>query len=150
MIVDNFNSTNLDSIINNSMILKSDFNGIPKLKLYSPTIVLSGHQGEIYSGKFSNEGFLYASGGHDKNIMLWEVYEEKCRNLTTLVGHTNAVLGLVFSQDDTKIYSCSADNTVSIWDIYEAKRIKKLKDHHSYVNSIDATKKGPELVFILY
>jgi Prp8 binding protein len=118
-----------------------------KLRIYTPTIALTGHQGDIYSGKFSNEGYIYATGGHDKSIMLWEVYEETCRNLTTLQGHSNAILDLAWSQDDSKIYTCSADKTVCIWDIYESKRIKKLKGHDSIVNCLDTTKKGPELVF---
>lgn len=117
-----------------------------KLKLYNPNIMLTGHKGEIYTGKFSNEGYLYGTAGHDRSIMLWEVFEETCRNITTLQGHTNAVLDIKWSQDDSKLFSCSADKTVSIWDIYEAKRIKKLKGHDSFVTSLDATKRGPELV----
>lgn len=83
--------------------------------------------------------------------MIWEVFEEKCRNLTSLSGHNNAILGTCWSQDDSKIYSCSADKTVCIWDIYEAKRIKKLKGHEGIINSIDSSRRGPELVkFIFY
>ena len=114
--------------------------------LYSPTIMLNGHKGEIFSGKFSNEGFLYASCGFDRNIMLWEVFEERCRNITTLSGHNNAILELAFSQDDSRIYSCSADKTVGVWDIYQSKRIKKLKGHESFVNCVSSTRRGNELV----
>ena len=116
------------------------------LALYSPTIMLTGHKGEIYTGKFSNEGFLFASGGHDRNIMVWEVFEERCRNVVTLSGHNNAILELTFSQDDSKIFTCSADKTVGVWDIYESKRIKKLKGHESFVNCISSTRRGTELV----
>lgn len=117
-----------------------------KIKLYSPTVMLSGHKGEIFTAKFSNQGFLYASAGFDRNLMVWEVFEENCKNITTMHGHNNAILELVWSQDDSKIFTCSADKTVSIWDLYESRRIKKLKNHESFVNCITATKKGAELV----
>lgn len=60
------------------------------------------------------------------------------------------MLQVVWSQDDSRIYSCSADKTVCIWDLYESVRVKKFKGHEGFVNSIDATKKGPELVNYLY
>jgi Prp8 binding protein len=119
-------------------------------KLYSPVISLTGHKGEVYTGSFSNEGYLYATGGYDKSIMIWEVFHESCKNIYTLTGHSNAVLQLKWSQDDSKIYSCSADKTVSIWDVYESKRIRKLKGHEAFVNSLDTTKKGQELVFYYF
>jgi Prp8 binding protein len=140
-------------IMNNGLILRNETietNTTNNLKLYSPTIALTGHQGEIYTGKFSNEGYIYATAGHDKSILLWEVFEENCRNLTALQGHSNAILELSWSQDDSKLYTCSADKSVCIWDIYESKRIKKLKGHESFVNCIDSTTKGPELVKIFF
>ncbi len=118
----------------------------PKLSLYNPNILLSGHKGEIYTGKFSREGFLYATAGHDRSIMLWETFEENCRNITTLQGHSNAILDLQWSVDDSRLFTCSADKTVCIWDVYAAKRIKKLKAHDSFVNALDINRRGPEMV----
>jgi Prp8 binding protein len=120
-----------------------------EISLYNPTIMLSGHQGEVFTGKFSNEGFLYASAGFDRCINIWEVFEEKCRNITKMEGHGNAILDLTWSQDDSKVFSVSADKTVSVWDIYESKRLKKLKGHENYVNCISSTRKGTELVSIV-
>jgi Prp8 binding protein len=140
--------------ISDGLVLKNEYtefqqdNKENKLKLYNPTIALNGHKGEIYTGKFSNEGYIYATAGHDKNILLWEVFEESCRNLTALQGHSNAILELTWSQDDSRIYSCSADKSVCIWDVYESKRIKKLKGHESFVNCLDNSKRGPEIVLI--
>jgi WD40 repeat protein len=140
-------SNNIDENTNALMLLKSEGNNLNPLKLYSPVISLTGHKGEVYSGSFSNEGYLYASAGFDKSIMIWEVFDENCKNIQTLTGHSNAIMQLKWSQDDSKIYSCSADKTVSIWDVYECKRIRKLKGHEAFVNSLDSTKKGLELVF---
>jgi Prp8 binding protein len=145
--------TNLNKTVKNGSValipttenFSSDKNK-SSLKIYSPNILLSGHKGEIYTGKFSNEGYLYATGGHDKTIMLWEVYEETCRNITSLSGHSNAILEVKWSQDDSKLFSCSADKTVSVWDVYESKRLKKFKGHDSFVNCIDVSRRGPEMV----
>lgn len=131
--------------INDAIMLKTD-NAVNNLKLFNPTIMLQGHSGEIFTGKFSNEGILYASGGHDKNVMIWETFEEKCRNLVTLQGHTNAIIQLQWNHDDSRIYTCSADKTVCIWDLYAGKRIKKLKGHENIVNSIDSSKKGQDMI----
>ena len=139
----NFNGNN----INDGIILrKEDILKKPEFKLYAPSVLLNGHKGDVFTGKFSREGFLFGSAGYDREIQLWEVFDENCRNITTLKGHTNAVLELNWSQDDSKLFTCSADKTVSVWDIYQSKRIKKFKGHESFVNCIDSTKKGSELV----
>ena len=141
--------SNINSTINTGLIPiipTINLNNTPKLKIYAPNILLSGHKGEIYTGKFSNEGYLYATGGHDKSILIWETFEESCRNITTLQGHSNAVLEVKWSTDDSKLFSCSADKTVCVWDVYESKRVKKFKGHDSFVNCIDVSRRGPELV----
>lgn len=138
------------SNLNTSIALQNDLNlNKSTFKLYNHTISLAGHKGEVFTGKFSNEGFLYASAGFDKIINVWEVYEDNCRNITSLSGHSNAILELAWSQDDNKLFSCSADKTVSVWDVYESKRIKKLKTHESFVNCITATRKGQDLVNLI-
>jgi Prp8 binding protein len=146
------NNNNTYNNITDGIVLHTTENIINKqeLKLYNPTIMLSGHQAEVYTGKFSHEGFFYASAGADRKILLWEVFEEKCSNIVTLDGHTNAVLELVWSQDDSKIFTCSADKTVCIWDIYEGKRLKKLKGHESFVNCVASARRGPELVKLIF
>lgn len=78
--------------------------------------------------------------------MIWEVFHEETRNVATLTGHTNAITEICWSPDDTKVYTSSADNTIAAWDVYEGKRLKKFKEHSSFVNSIDANIKGTELV----
>jgi Prp8 binding protein len=96
--------------------------------------------------KFSTCGDFLASAGYDKQIFLWDVFEEKCSNFLNLKGHTNAVLDLSWSCDSTRLYSCGADHTVNIWDLVEGKRIKKLKGHEGIVNGVSSVRRGAELV----
>jgi len=143
----NTNNTNNFNNINDGILMKrEEIFKKSEFKIYSPTILLQAHRGDIFTGKFSREGFLFASAGFDREINLWETFNETCRNITTLKGHTNAILELVWSQDDSKIFTSSADKTVSVWDVYEGQRIKKFKGHEGFVNCIDTTKKGEELV----
>ena len=106
------------------------------LKLYSSTIQLQGHKAELYSGRFSTHGLFFATAGIDKDINIWETFDQKCKNSLRLKGHTNAVMDLCFNEDDNILFSASADKSVAIWDIYKGERIKKLK-HNNIVNSVD-------------
>ena len=53
-----------------------------------------GHQGEIYSAKFSRDGEYLASAGYDRLIYFWDVFDENCKNLGVMKGHKNAILEL--------------------------------------------------------
>lgn len=53
-----------------------------------------------------------------------------------MTGHTGAVMELHFSPDGSNIYTASTDNTLGIWDIGTAQRIKKLKGHSAFVNTV--------------
>lgn len=107
-------------------------------QLYTPNIQLLGHNSELFAGRFSKDGELYATGGFDKVINIWETFGKCCDNITQLSGgHSNAILDLCWGNDNTRLVSCGADKTISIWDIFESKRLKKYKEHDSFINSID-------------
>ena len=53
--------------------------------LLAPTLLLTGHGGEVFSVKFSPDGNTVASGSHDKHIFLWNTYGE-CNNFMLLKG----------------------------------------------------------------
>src|SRR5689334_10378778 len=76
--------------------------------LHAPIMLLTGHQGEVFSVSFSHDGANLASGSHDKSIFLWQTYGE-CRNYDVLAGHKNAVLEVHWTADNDRIISCSAD-----------------------------------------
>lgn len=116
------------------------------LKLYAPTIQLNSHKGELYSGRFSREGLLYATAGFDKVINIWDVFDEKCKNIFTLDGHSNAVTDLSWSYDDSIIASSSADKSIMLWDVYKTTRIKKLKEHSNVVNSVSFNRQNSEVM----
>ncbi|KAH0482319.1 MAG: hypothetical protein KVP17_004472 [Porospora cf. gigantea B] len=91
--------------------------------LLAPTMVISAHQGEVYTCEFSPDGRQVLSAGMDRAVLVYSVYGE-CENLRRFRGHQKAVLEAHWSADGQTIYSCSADHTMIAWDVQEDKRIR--------------------------
>lgn len=66
--------------------------------LFAPIVTLTGHEGEIFAGKFSPDGVILATAGYDRKIFLWNVYGE-CENWVCLAGHAGAITDLKFNYD---------------------------------------------------
>jgi len=111
----------------------------------APIMLLTGHAGEVYTGKFHPEGQVLASSGFDRQIYLWNVYGE-CENVSVLAGHTGAVVQLAFSQEGDTLYTASTDKTVGVWDVMTGQRLKRMKGHTSFVNSVAAGRTPKPLV----
>jgi WD40 repeat protein len=73
---------------------------------------LVGHDKEIHSVNFSQDGSLLLSSSSDKTIKLWNVTSGVC--LKTFKGHTLDVCNAVF-YDKEHIMSVSNDKTIIIW-----------------------------------
>lgn len=113
--------------------------------LQAPIMLLTGHEGEIYSAKFSPDGTYLVSGGFDRLLYLWNTYGD-CENFAVLKGHTGAIMELQFATDGTTLYTASTDKTVGMWDMHSGERIKRFKGHGTFVNSVGVARRGPQLV----
>lgn len=109
--------------------------------LQAPTMLLQGHQDALFSAKFNHDGSIVASGGKDKLIFLWNTYGD-CENFMVMKGHKESVLEVAWNRDGTQLYTASADKTGAVWDIESGERIKQLRDHESFVNSVVAARRG--------
>mmetsp|Transcript_11351 Transcript_11351/g.33653 ORF Transcript_11351/g.33653 Transcript_11351/m.33653 type:complete len:373 (-) Transcript_11351:69-1187(-) len=110
-------------------------------ELLAPIMKLTGHAGEVLSGRFSPCGQFLASAGYDKDVLLWEVLGE-CRNFCVLKGHHKAVLQLAWSADSAQLYSCSADKSLISWDAEYGERIVRMTGHASHVNALSVSRKS--------
>ncbi|MCL4117402.1 UNVERIFIED_CONTAM: hypothetical protein GTU68_035821 [Idotea baltica] len=113
--------------------------------LMAPIMQLIGHQGDVLCGKFHPDGEMLATSGMDRQILFWNVYGE-CDNIGALSGHTNAITDLHFSTDGAVLYTASADKTLMCWDTCTGNRIKRLKGHTSFVNSVHSARRGPSMI----
>ncbi|XP_001638394.3 U5 small nuclear ribonucleoprotein 40 kDa protein [Nematostella vectensis] len=113
--------------------------------LESPIMLLTGHEGEIYSSRFHPSGETLASVGFDRLIYLWNVYGE-CENFAVLKGHTGAIMDIHFSTDGNTMFTASTDKTVALWDYETGARMKRLKGHTSFVNSCCPSRRGMQYV----
>lgn len=114
--------------------------------LKGPIMLLTGHDGEILVSKFHPSGTAIASAGSDRSIFLWSTRGD-CENYAILKAvHSNSILDLQYSMDGRRLFSCSADKTVIIWDSTTGCRLKKLRNHHTFVNAISTAPSDPNLL----
>ena len=73
----------------------------------APIMLLSGHEGEIYTSKFHPDGDFLASAGFDRQIFFWKVYGE-CENFHVMSPtHSGAIVDLHFTKDGGHIFTAS-------------------------------------------
>jgi WD40 repeat protein/energy-coupling factor transporter ATP-binding protein EcfA2 len=63
---------------------------------------------------FSPDGKILAMGRGDASIALWDLSENKY--LTSLIGHSLAILKVVFDQETGMFAAASRDGTISLWE----------------------------------
>jgi Prp8 binding protein len=117
----------------------------PDRSIYSPNLRLTGHSDSVYALSFSNDGSFLLSGGKDKKILLWDVYNN-CANVGVNEEAKNAILQATFSGDSEKIFAASADDCLHAIDIGCMVRFKRFKGHSDIVTSVDSSKTGIDLV----
>lgn len=113
-------------------LARSDRKGL----LYDEAVVLSGHEGSVLSAKFSPLGENLASGGMDRDILLWKLprdTDEELPNYGVLQGHKGAVTALLWILEYS-LFSGSSDTTVAFWDAETGTKKRVGKSHSGVVN----------------
>uniref|UniRef100_A0A914VXZ9 U5 small nuclear ribonucleoprotein 40 kDa protein n=1 Tax=Plectus sambesii TaxID=2011161 RepID=A0A914VXZ9_9BILA len=124
----------------------AEVSGPPRTShLQSPIMLLNGHEGEIYGGKFSPDGTCLASVGFDMRVFLWNVFGE-CENFSCIKGHTGAIMEVHFAADSSMLFTASTDKTVRVWDMETGACVRKFRGHTNFVNSCFPARRGPQLV----
>lgn len=86
---------------------------------------------------FSTDNTLMATAGADKTIKLWAIPTGKL--ITTLKGHTKAVLALRFMNNDKYLVSIGDDKAVNLWSLDSARIVYSKKDHIKAVRALDVS-----------
>lgn len=112
--------------------------------LYDSAVFFSGHEGPVYTARFSPKGQTIASGGHDKLLLLWHLpteAHEETPNYGVLTGHKSAVTSLAWLLE-ASIFTTSADSTIAFWDAETGQRIRKGVGHEGVVNECSSGNNG--------
>ncbi|MCC7476220.1 MAG: protein kinase [Pirellulales bacterium] len=116
---------------------------------FVPIHEFTGHNGAVYSARFSPDGKLVATGGYDKLVLVWNPSVARSvdigrrldgiadaePNYTRLAGHGGPVRSVVFSPNGQLLLSGSEDNSLRVWDVAAAEGVKTLRGHGSMVRS---------------
>jgi len=74
-----------------------------------------GHTERIAAVAVSHSGALLATGGNDKNIVLWDATRGKL--LQKMIGHDGGITDLSFSTDDRWLVSTASDHSIRLWEV---------------------------------
>jgi WD40 repeat protein/serine/threonine protein kinase len=128
--------------------------------LYKQFTSFAGHNGAVYSARFSPNGKLVVTGGYDKLVMIWNPddvrpidigrrldHEPDAKsNYLRLAGHDGPVRSVSFSPKGQLVLSSSEDNTVRIWDAAAGKAMTALRGHGRAVRACTFSPDGQWVV----
>lgn len=109
-----------------------------------PDYILGGHSDTVRATAWSPGQEIFASGGADGNIILWEA--ESGHIHYVLSGHADSLNALKFSPGGDLLASAGADGTIRIWNISNLEEEMRLPDHTDWVTDLDWSPEGDYLV----
>lgn len=140
----------------------STYDTFNSINNHPKSIQLTGHKQEINCGKFSDDNNLFATGGMDNTINIWNINKNnqnqlsssnksilnkgRIDNILTIKTHSNGITSLKFMSSSERIVSSSADKKINIHNLEKNLLIKKLKHHNDIVHCIDIKKSNPNLL----
>ena len=73
---------------------------------------LTGHNGEVWSLRFTRNGETLASASSDRSVRLWNLQTMQCKSV---LNHFHEVLSVAFTADDHRLISGSEQGWLSFW-----------------------------------
>lgn len=146
-----------DIQVKNSQMLTTSWDG--KAKLWDIGSGLSiqkfvGHEGQVFSAAFHENGQQIITAGSDRIARLWDVKTGEL--VRTFQGHTDAITSAYFIHANKHLITHSLDGTTRIWDVKTGEEMIS----HILLNNgdwlvtnqngyFDATEKAKENIFFV-
>ena len=120
--------------------------------------VFEGHEQEIYSLDFSNDGRYIVSGSGDETMRVWDLSDASCRMITietpttapTVVGSQQnqdaGVTSVSISPDGSMVAAGSLDSVIRIWEVSSGTLLDSLRGHRDSVYSVAFTPDGKGII----
>lgn len=102
--------------------------------LYNTVLGLEEHSGSIRCIKIHPSGNLFATGGDDKVIRIWNYTTKKV--IKILKGHSDYIRSIDFHPTQPWIVSGSDDCTIKVWNFYTGELLTSSVGHHHYVMAV--------------
>eukprot|EP01119_Soliformovum_irregulare_P006508 TRINITY_DN1859_c1_g3_i4.p1 TRINITY_DN1859_c1_g3~~TRINITY_DN1859_c1_g3_i4.p1 ORF type:complete len:517 (-),score=137.73 TRINITY_DN1859_c1_g3_i4:185-1735(-) len=101
--------------------------------------IIEAHKGDANSIVFNAYGSIFATGGNDTAVKLWDVRSGTLKS--NLMGSVQSVMNVAFSNNDEMVLGASNDNGVRVWSIQQG-RVKHTLTGHT--NKVLSAKFAPD------
>ncbi|KAI8872508.1 WD40 repeat-like protein [Ramicandelaber brevisporus] len=105
---------------------------------------ISAHSHEVYALHVSPDESVFATGGQDKRVKLFD--SRTGQNLFTLTGCLQSIVDIQFDRTGEQILACSNDGAVRVWYARNGRMRQTLTGHLGRVASARFTSNGRHLV----
>lgn len=113
-------------------------------KLTKKIYEIKAHTGKVTSLDLGETGRVLVTGGHDRNVNLWAIGEEKC--FMSLTGHNGSIDCVKFAYNDDFVYSADDIGIIRRWDLNAQTICSTLNGHMESVRTLDFNPSGEYVV----
>ncbi len=100
----------------------------------APLHVFGGHENSVQAVAVSTRAGMFASGGADKSLRLWNL--KTLDPVRTYRKHGDFISAVAFRPDGRYVASASLDGEIRIWSVSSRRMIRRLRGHKQSVTSM--------------
>lgn len=97
----------------------------------TPSMRLTGHEGEVVDVAFSPDGARLATASRDRTVRVWDTATGE--TVMILSGHESSVRDVLFTSGGNHLVSGSSDGTARIWDLNNGEAVAVISGHEDRV-----------------